>query len=151
MISERTRQALVDLIVEEARERVIKNREITGRYNLLLQRVSIWKSQHYELLASLLDISSASIKRLFNLPGHKAPKAISNNIEFKILNFLHTDSWIELQGMIDNYLVSQQQNRANKEIMDVKNDLRGLGDIIKALEKRYENIYSKFEHISYNK
>ncbi len=148
MISERTRQALVDLITEEARKRVIKNREVRGDYNLLLQKTAIWKSKHYELLALLLDISVASVKRLFGRPGHKTPKALSQSVEVKILDFLRIGSSTELRNLLDNYSGLQMQNDVDKKIKEIKRDLKEMVEIIKVLGKKHENICSQFEQIS---
>ena len=63
------------------------------RYFILETNEEKWVNKHYVALASMINISTSMIKRLFKYPGHTRPRSLTARTMEKLVIFLEYDSW----------------------------------------------------------
>lgn len=143
MISDKTRQTLVVFIIETARGYVTRHNQ--RHFYLLLQKKEIWGSKHYAALASLMDLSIATVKRFFDLPGHQASKSLTTHTERKVLEFLGFNTWDDLETAAATEMKKVNSDLYHDEIRKVRDSLNEMGQLITVLKQRQQAVISKLE------
>lgn len=88
------KQALARLIAEKAKEAAQKQYGYCPDFKSLYAPLDEWSHCQYRCVATLLDISISTVKRLFNCNGYtNQQRNISRHTEEKIKAFLYTDNW----------------------------------------------------------
>lgn len=67
------------------------------KYDFLKKPVEKWKNHDYADFASLIEISTSTIKRLFACKGHPTPDDLRKRSKKKIADFLCLKTWEEVE------------------------------------------------------
>ncbi|MCU0393007.1 MAG: hypothetical protein MUE81_18005 [Thermoflexibacter sp.] len=86
------RKALCRLMLRKARSMTYD-----FKYDFLQKPVEKWKNHDYADFASVIEISTSTLKRIFNCKGHPTPQDLRKPSKQKIANFLSLKTWEEVE------------------------------------------------------
>lgn len=96
------KQAAAELLARKAREVVGIHYKGHGCWQCLHDPVSDWENGHFIHLATLLDVGTCTVKRIFGHRCHEGEtENISPKVKEKIRVFLETD---DLDGLLHNHI-----------------------------------------------
>lgn len=100
MLQHSFKSKLQNMVTNEARQLVVKRGSQYKLYKNLLEPSEEWKHKDFEDLASMIKVSTSTLKRLYNKKGHEDHCSFNTNSKRHFALFLQYESWTMLEKEI---------------------------------------------------
>lgn len=90
------KKALAKYLLHTVRQK-IKHPDFIYNYDNLHNAPSLWKNKDYENLASVLNVNTPTVKRLFDCPGYTNHQQFNNSNKQRFTDFLELNTWEEVE------------------------------------------------------
>ncbi len=127
-----------DFIIRKVRKDLNCKPNFKIRYSILEIDEEKWMNRHYTDLASILDISTSMVKRLFKYPGHVRPKSLTAKTMQKIVIFLEYDTWEELERDLILHAAGTVEDDEARRLKGFKQDMLEMKKHLKRMEEKLQ-------------
>jgi hypothetical protein len=100
------KMALAEMIILQARYVATKEYRCINGWNCLQDPLPNWENNHFIYLSTLLDVSTSTLKRVFEYKSYEAQtQNISPAVKQKLCDFLQTDN---LEQSVMNHILQKK-------------------------------------------